>query len=216
MPSVSTLSTFVVVVAAFAAVPGPSNLYVVAQGLRMGRRSALAAAVGCACGAATYVAATTVGLAALLASSATALSVLHYVGGAYLVFLGVRAWRSRELPARENTGMTATDARPARTLARGFLVELSNPKVALFFLAFFPQFVHRSAGSVTEQLLILGVLFCVIGLLSDSTYALVFGTLRQRIAARRRLLAQSTRASSVLYLGLGAWSIWSGADTRAR
>lgn len=208
----STLSTFVVVVAAFAAVPGPSNLYVVAQGLRAGRRSALAAA----CGAATYVAATTVGLAALLSSSATALSVLHYVGGAYLVFLGVRAWRSRELPAHENTGTNSADARPGRALARGFLVELSNPKVALFFLAFFPQFVHRSAGSVTEQLLILGAVFCVIGLLSESIYALVFGTLRQRIAARPRLLAQSTRASSILYLGLGAWSIWSGADTRAR
>lgn len=78
----------------FAAAPGPSNLYVIAQGLRAGRRAGLAAAAGCALAAATYVAATILGLAALLASSATALSVLHYLGGAYLIFLGFRAWRA--------------------------------------------------------------------------------------------------------------------------
>src|SRR5689334_17419546 len=98
MPTASTLITFTLIVFVFAAIPGPSNLYVVAQGIQSGRRPALAAAGGNALGAFCYAAATTVGLAALLASSARALQFLHYVGGAYLVCLGVRAWRNAARP----------------------------------------------------------------------------------------------------------------------
>ncbi|SHG31250.1 Threonine/homoserine/homoserine lactone efflux protein [Jatrophihabitans endophyticus] len=221
MPSLSTLTTFVLVVAAFAAVPGPSNLYVTAQGLRGGRRVALAAALGCALAAAAYAVATTFGLAALLASSAPALSALHYLGGAYLLFLGVRAWRAGGRIGEQPPAQAASDerdiaSRRRRAFVQGVVVELSNPKVALFFLAFFPQFVHRGSGSVTGQLVVLGAVFCVVGLLSDSIYALLAGALRQRIGSSRRLLGTSTRASGVLYLGLGGWSIWSGARVRAQ
>lgn len=224
MPSLSTLTTFLLIVAVFAATPGPSNLYVIAQGLRAGRRAGLAAAVGCALAAATYVAATILGLAALLASSATALSVLHYLGGAYLIFLGIRAWRAG---ARADTDhqpipwsspehrLGNSPSHWRRALGRGFLVELSNPKVALFFLAFFPQFVHHNAGPITAQLLVLGIVFCLIGLLSDSLYALASGAIRQRAGGNRRLLGRTERASAVLYLGLGSWAIWTGSHVEA-
>jgi threonine/homoserine/homoserine lactone efflux protein len=213
VPSVATLTAFVVIVAAFAAAPGPSNLYVVAQGLRAGRRSALAAAAGCAMGAGVYVVATAIGLAAVLASSATALSVLHYVGGAYLLLLGVRALRARRASA--DLDGRASRLR-GRALRQGLVVELGNPKVALFFLAFFPQFIHADRGATWSQVVVLGAVFCLVGLASDSLYAIASGTLQGRLSDNARLVARSRRASGALYLGLGAWAIASGSRTHAR
>ena len=212
MPSLTTVSAFVAITAAFAVVPGPSNLYVVAQGLRAGRRPALAAAAGCAMGAMVYVAATALGLAALLASSATALSALHYVGGAYLLVLGVRALRRGSAGVAAETRVRAG----GRSFRQGLLVELGNPKVALFFLAFFPQFVHADRGAAWVQVLVLGAVFCLVGLVSDSLYAIASGTLRARLGANTRLLNGSRRAGGAVYLGLGAWAIASGARAQAR
>jgi threonine/homoserine/homoserine lactone efflux protein len=189
-------------------------MYVVSQGLRAGRRAGLAAALGCAIGASIYVAATCVGLAALLASSVTALAVLHYVGGAYLLFLGIRVLRDRSWAGgiEQETGVP----RGRRFLRRGVFVELTNPKVALFFLALFPQFVHSDSGAAWSQILVLGVVFCLVGLASDSMYALGSGTIRSRVVSSPRLTAWSNRASGTMCLGLGAWSIWSGARVDAR
>jgi threonine/homoserine/homoserine lactone efflux protein len=213
VPAPATLLTFVLIAAGFAALPGPSNMYVVSQGLRAGHRAGLAAAAGCAIGASVYVVATCVGLAALLASSVTALTVLHYVGGAYLLFLGFRFLRDRSTPTFDQE-----DGAPRREhfLRRGIFVELTNPKVALFFLALFPQFVHADRGATWSQFLVLGVLFCLLGLASDSLYAVGSGTIRSRLAASPRLIAWSNRASGTMCLGLGAWSIWSGARVDAR
>jgi threonine/homoserine/homoserine lactone efflux protein len=221
VPSLATLAGFVAIVFVFAAVPGPSNLYVVARGLRAGRRPALAAALGCALGASVYVAATAAGLAALLASSTAALSALHYAGGAYLLLLGVRALRQSHhgdggsRVRDEDPGGQGTP-RESPSLWQGFLVELGNPKVALFFLAFFPQFVHPDRGAAWSQVLVLGAVFCLVGLLSDSLYALGSGSLRQGLRSRARWLRRSERASGVIYLGLGAWAIASGARAEAR
>jgi threonine/homoserine/homoserine lactone efflux protein len=201
--------TFVVIAAGFAALPGPSNMYVVSQGLRAGRRAGLAAALGCAIGAMVYVAATCIGLAALLASSVTALTLLHYVGGAYLILLGFRFLRDRSLAP----DLDQEAPRRERFLRRGIFVELTNPKVALFFLALFPQFVHAEQGATWSQILVLGVVFCLVGLASDSMYAFGSGTIRSRLAASPRLIAWSNRASGTICIGLGTWSIWSG--TRA-
>jgi threonine/homoserine/homoserine lactone efflux protein len=214
VPAPATLTTFIVIAAGFAALPGPSNMYVVSQGLRAGRRAGLAAAAGCAIGAMVYVTATCIGLAAVLASSVTAITVLHYVGGAYLVFLGLRFLRDRSLSPGfdEPAGAPRTD----RYLRRGIFVELTNPKVALFFLAFFPQFVQAGRGAAWSQILVLGVLFCLVGLASDSMYAVGSGTIRSRLAASPRLVAWSNRASGTMCLGLGAWSIWSGTRVDAR
>jgi threonine/homoserine/homoserine lactone efflux protein len=214
VPSPATLLTFVVIAAGFAALPGPSNMYVVSQGLKAGRRAGLAAATGCAIGASLYVVATCVGLAALLSSSVTALTALHYVGGAYLVFLGIRFLRDHSTaPSFDQAGGAP---RRERFLRRGIFVELTNPKVALFFLALFPQFVHAQQGATWSQFLVLGVLFCLVGLASDSLYAVGSGTIRAKLAASPRLIDWSNRASGTMCLGLGAWSIWSGARVDAR
>jgi threonine/homoserine/homoserine lactone efflux protein len=209
VPAVHTLVVFALVAAAFVAVPGPSNLYVLTRGLQSGSRAAVAGAAGCATGAFVYVAATAAGLAALLASSQIVFAALHYAGAAYLCWLGIAALRSHapELPS--------TVARPRsvwRSYRQGALVELGNPKVALFFLALFPQFIHDGAGPAALQVLILGAIFVSLGFASDSMYALGSGRLRALLLRRPRLRLGQHRATGVLYLGLGGWAALSGSE----
>jgi threonine/homoserine/homoserine lactone efflux protein len=209
MPAVHTLLAFAALAAVFVAVPGPSNLYVLARGIQSGSQAAVAGAAGCATGAFTYVVATAAGLSALLASSHAVFAAIHYAGAVYLCWLGIAALRSRapELP-RAATGPRS----PWRSYRQGALVELGNPKVALFFLALFPQFIHPEAGPAATQVLVLGAIFVSVGFASDSLYALGSGRLRTALAQRPRLHRRQTRATGLLYLGLGGWAAASGAD----
>ncbi|MDO8187992.1 LysE family translocator [Conexibacter sp. JD483] len=218
MPTLATLLLFSVVALGFAALPGPSNLFVLTRGLGLGPRPAVAGAAGCATGASVYVVMTAVGLSALLASSQTIFAVLHYLGAAYLVLLGVRAWRSPPEVAVEEEGAArpaGAEARLWRSYRQGVVVELSNPKVALFFLALFPQFVHPDRGPAALQILVLGALFVVLGFLSDATYALGSGVLGRWLRRRPALLRRQPQLSGALYVGLGAWVAASGADASA-
>jgi threonine/homoserine/homoserine lactone efflux protein len=207
MPAAHTLLVFALIAAAFVAVPGPSNLYVLTRGLQSGSRAAIAGAAGCATGAYVHVAATAAGLSALLASSQTVFAAIHYAGAAYLCWLGISALRSRapELP-RGTPGPRSI----WRSYRQGALVELGNPKVALFFLALFPQFIHDGAGPAAVQVLILGTIFVSLGFASDSLYALGSGRLRALLLRRPRLRRRQHRATGVLYLGLGGWAAVSG------
>jgi threonine/homoserine/homoserine lactone efflux protein len=209
VPAVHTLLVFALVAAAFVAVPGPSNLYVLTRGLQSGSRAAIAGAAGCATGAFAYVTATAAGLAALLASSQIVFAALHYAGAAYLCWLGLAALRSGapELPS------TVAGPRSVwRSYRQGALVELGNPKVALFFLALFPQFIHDGAGPAAVQVLILGAIFVSLGFASDSMYALGSGRLRALLLRRPRLRLRQHRATGLLYLGLGGWAALSGSE----
>jgi threonine/homoserine/homoserine lactone efflux protein len=210
MPALPTLMLFALVAALFVVVPGPSNLFVLGRGLQSGSRSAVAAATGCATGALTYVVATAAGLSALIASSQAVFAVLHYAGAAYLCWLGVKALRS---PVVE----PATSATPRSVWSsyrQGLVVEVGNPKVALFFLALFPQFLHRGAGSTATQVLVLGTVFVAIGLASDCLYALGAGRLNMWLRRHPSRLRRQRRATGVLYLGLGAWAALSGVRER--
>jgi threonine/homoserine/homoserine lactone efflux protein len=209
MPAVHTLAVFALVAAAFVAVPGPSNLYVLTRGLQSGSRAAVAGAAGCATGAFVYVTATAAGLAALLASSQIVFAALHYAGAAYLCWLGISALRSRP-PVMPSTASAPRSV--WRSYRQGALVELGNPKVALFFLALFPQFIHDGAGPAALQVLILGAIFVSLGFASDSVYAFGSGRLRALLLRRPRLRLRQHRATGVLYLGLGGWAAVSGSD----
>jgi threonine/homoserine/homoserine lactone efflux protein len=208
VPAAHTLLVFALVAAAFVAVPGPSNLYVLTRGLQSGSRAAVAGAAGCATGAYVYVAATAAGLAALLASSQVVFAVVHYAGAAYLCWLGIAALRSRGSETPRVSGPRS----PWRSYRQGALVELGNPKVALFFLALFPQFIHPDAGPAALQVLVLGTLFVTLGFLSDSMYALGSGRLNAWLTRRPHRRRRQDRATGVLYLGLGGWAAVTGSD----
>jgi threonine/homoserine/homoserine lactone efflux protein len=208
MPATHTLFAFCLVAVVVAAIPGPSNMFILARGLQSGSRAAVAGAAGCATGAFVYVIATAVGLAALLASSHLVFAAVHYAGAAYLCWLGIAALRSR---AREAPAMAGPRS-PWRSYRQGVVVELGNPKVALFFLALFPQFIHPDAGPAAVQVLILGTVFVSIGLASDSVYAFGSGRLRALLTRRPKLYHRQQRATGLAYLGLGGWAALSGSD----
>jgi threonine/homoserine/homoserine lactone efflux protein len=188
VPSPSTLALFSAAALALIVVPGPAVTYIVAQSVDKGRRAGIVSAFGVAGGGLVHVAAAAVGLSALLASSASAFTVVKLVGAAYLIALG--AW---QILGRGRNDV-ADEARPApassrRLLAHGVLVNVLNPKTALFFLAFLPQFIESGHGPVALQAALLGCLFVAIAVVSDCTYAVVAaafaGTLRGSAAARR-------------------------------
>jgi threonine/homoserine/homoserine lactone efflux protein len=181
MPGASALGVFALAALALIVVPGPDVLFVVAQALERGRRAGLVSALGTATGTLVHVAAATVGLSALLASSATLFEVVKLVGAAYLVLLGVQRLLGRERPpaayATERRGL-------GRVYRRAVVVAVLNPKTALFFLAFLPQFVHVGHGPAALQILTLGAVFTAIGLVSDSAYATLAGAAGSRFRGR--------------------------------
>jgi threonine/homoserine/homoserine lactone efflux protein len=212
MPAFATLLAFGVIATLVVAVPGPSNLYVVGSGISGGRRVAAAGALGCATGALVWVAATAAGLAALLASSAVAFTAVHWLGAAYLFVLALKAFRDRDEPAGDH-GDVQLRLWPA--YRQGALVELGNPKVALFFLALLPQFVASGHGPTWLQIVVLGVLFVVVGLCSDMAYALASGTLGVHLRRSPSLTRRAGMASGLVYLGLDSWALVGG-DGRPR
>ena len=199
MPTSSTLLLFSAAALALLVVPGPSVLYIVGQGLRDGRRAGAVATLGVHTGSLVHVAAAVAGLSALLASSADAFSMVRIVGAAYLIVLGIRmvaSGASGQIRAAAPAGLR-------RVYLRGALVNTLNPKTALFFMAFLPQFVDPRRGHVPEQVAALGLTFILLGLVSDSTWAMLAGTLGPRLRAGGRLVRWQPRVSGCLFIGLG-------------
>jgi threonine/homoserine/homoserine lactone efflux protein len=210
MPDGSTFALFALASIALLVVPGPTVLYVVARSVEGGRRAGVASAVGAHVGTLVHVAAAALGVSALVVSSATAYSAVKYAGAAYLVLLGLRRLldrRSLDLAGPE-AGAFARSTRAL--LLHGAVVNVLNPKTALFFLAFLPQFVDVGAGQVVLQIVVLGLVFIALGLLSDSAYALVAGSVAARLRRSRRALAAERYVSASVYLGLGAAAAVSG------
>ncbi len=201
MPTQSTLLVFAAAALALLAVPGPSVLYIVGQGVRDGRRAGAVATLGVHTGTLVHIAAAVAGLSALLASSASAFAVVRVVGAGYLIVMGLRMLLVRPPDADASPG------RPRglrRVYLRGVLVNALNPKTALFFVAFLPQFVDPRRGSPAKQIVALGATFVLLGLVSDSTWAMVAGTLGERLRTSTRFQRWQPRVSGCLFIGLGA------------
>ncbi len=197
MPGASTFAVFVPAALLLLAVPGPAVLYVVATSAERGRRAGLVSVTGIHVGSLVHVAAAACGLSALLVSSAIAFSAVKYAGAAYLILLGIRRWLERDEPVE----LEVRSPRGRRRIfVQGVVVNVLNPKTALFFLAFLPQFVDASKGA-WYQIAILGLTFVVLGLVSDGLYALLGGTLGGFLRRRRRAVRY---ASGGIYTGLGA------------
>lgn len=181
-------------------VPGPGVAYVVARSISQGYGAGFVSAVGLAVGALVHAVAAAIGLSAILLASATAFTVIKFLGAAYLVYLGLQAIFSRSAPASAKNSKSASQP---RLFLDGILISVLNPKVALFFLAYLPQFTNPEFGSLTTQLALLGTIYAFMALLTDGGYALIAGRLRETLARR----AQSPELRYVtggLYLGLGA------------
>ena len=201
MPDPSRLALFVGAALLLLVVPGPSVLYIVTQSVSHGRRAGIVSVAGITTGTLVHIAAATVGLSALLASSALAFDVVKYLGAAYLIAVGIRRLAGWERGA----GPQARDTRDFRRLYRqGIVVNTLNPKTALFFLAFLPQFVDPGRGTPWLQILALGLLFAALGFFSDGAWALVAGTLGERLRRSRRFPAVQRYVSGSVFVGLGA------------
>ena len=196
-PDSGTLWVFCLASLALLLIPGPAVLYVVVQGAEQGRRGGLASVAGIHLGTLVHVAAATVGLSALIVTSAVAFSAVKYAGAAYLIYVGVRKLLGRDEPSLE-PGRPRVSYR--RAFVRGAVVNVLNPKTALFFLALLPQFVDPDRG-VWSQALVLGLVFVALGLVTDSLYALAAGTVGSVLRRRRRGMRYG---SGVVFIGLGA------------
>jgi threonine/homoserine/homoserine lactone efflux protein len=196
------LWTFVVAATALIVVPGPSVLFVVSRGVTIGRRAALLTVAGNAAGEYLQVVAVAFGVGAIVQRSATVFALVKLVGAAYLIVLGVRAVRRRRMLGAA-LATTAVPKGTRRVLREGFVVGLTNPKTIAFFAAVLPQFADASRGNVPAQLLVLGVVWVAIALVSDGTWAMAAGTARAWFARSPRRLARVGAAGGLVTIGLG-------------
>ena len=199
MPSLETLTVVALASIVLVVVPGPAVIYILTRSVAQGRAAGLASSVGVNLGSAIHVLAAVAGLSVILASSAVAFSVVKWAGVGYLVWIGIRTLRSDDEAFR--IAETEPDSL-RRIFAQGVLINLLNPKVAMFFLAFLPQFIDPADSNAALQSFVLGMTLVVIGLLSDSAYALAGGSIGS-LFRRRPGVARATRlASGATYLAL--------------
>jgi threonine/homoserine/homoserine lactone efflux protein len=212
MPDASTLGLFVGAAIVLIVIPGPAVLYIVARSLEQGRTAGVISTLGVAVGSLVHVAAAALGISALLLSSALAFSLLKYLGAAYLIYLGLRKLLVEETAPED---VPATVPRSlSRVFVQGMIVNVLNPKTALFFLAFLPHFVDTAKGHVTAQLLALGFVFVVLALASDGIWALAAGSLGGWVRERGPLLRAQRYVSGTVYLGLGVGTALAGDGRR--
>ncbi|MGH8902368.1 MAG: LysE family translocator [Egibacteraceae bacterium] len=200
MPTASTFALFIAAALAFLVVPGPSVLYIVARSIHQGRAAGVLSALGVAGGSLVHTAAATLGLSALLLTSATAFTIVKLAGAAYLVWIGLQRLLGRHATATDPVPGSAT---LRRAFTQGMAVNILNPKTALFFLAFLPQFTDPARGPIAGQIAVLGVLLAVLGVASDGTYALVAGSAGDWLERRPRFTRTSDRAAGAVYIALG-------------
>jgi threonine/homoserine/homoserine lactone efflux protein len=208
IPNLASLGVFAVAAVALLLTPGPAVLYIVARSVEQGRVAGLVSVCGITTGTLVHVLAASLGLSALLASSALAFSVVKYAGAAYLITIGVRRILDRRAAP---TAPTRLAPRSLWRLYRdGFVVNLLNPKTALFFLAFLPQFVDPSRGAAALQIAFLGLLFALMGLTSDALYALAAGSAGRWLRRNGGVLRWERYVTGGVFIGLGVTAAFAG------
>jgi threonine/homoserine/homoserine lactone efflux protein len=205
----SHLLAFVVTSCVVIAIPGPSVMFTVSRALTIGRRGALLTVVGNAAGAYVQIVAVAFGIGAVVERSILAYTVVKLIGAGYLIYLGAQAIRHRHA-LNEAMAARLVPARSRRIIADGFLVGVANPKTIVFFVAALPQFVDRGAGHITVQLLILGAVFPLIALISDSAWAVAAGSARSWFGRSPRRMAAVGGAGGLAMIGIGATFAASG------
>jgi len=195
------LATYVAVVALLFLIPGPAVLLTLARSISGGPRAGIATGFGIAAGDAVHTLMAVIGLSAVLMTSALAFDIVKYLGAAYLIYLGIRA-----VFERSGGGFDLPNVKPlsgAVVFRQAFLTEILNPKTALFFLAFLPQFVEVERGHVGMQIAFLGLLFTLLGFVTDSCYALAAGTIGNRLKSSPGFLKAERYVTGAIFIGLG-------------
>lgn len=210
-PEHPSFALFLTSAVALLAIPGPAVTYVVGRSIGLGRTAGVVSALGIAVGTCFHAVAAAVGLSALLISSATAFAAVKYIGAAYLIYLGVRKLREHDSLA---VASSAPRVPLTRVFGQGIIVNVLNPKTALFFFAFIPQFVSASRGHVAGQILFLGVLFAAMGVVSDSLWGFFAGTIADRLRANARWSRAHRYVSGGTLISLGLATALSGHRAR--
>jgi threonine/homoserine/homoserine lactone efflux protein len=203
-----TLAVFSLAALAILAVPGPAVIYIVTRSIQQGRSAGLASVLGIHVGTLVHLTAATVGLSAILVSSATAFTVVKVLGALYLVVIGIRTLLGHADPA--DTDPQRPPRRRRRDFAEGVVVNVLNPKTALFFLAFLPQFVDPARGQASLQILVLGLTFMLLGLVTDSIWALAAGSAGETLRRSRSWAQVQRYVSGSVFVGLGVVTALTG------
>jgi len=202
MPSIATLGAFALTAFVIIVIPGPSVLFAIGRSLALGRRAGFLSVLGNSLGIIPLVAAVALGLGFIVAQSVVLFTVIKLVGALYIMYLGVQAIRHRK-----DGALTAVADGPKRSamrmLGQGFFVGISNPKLLVFFVAVLPQFVNFHAGAVPLQMLMLGLVFFVIAVLSDSTWVVLAALARGWFAKSPKNSERLSATGGVMLIGLG-------------
>lgn len=212
MPDSAHLIAFALAAVTIALVPGPGMLYVLARSLGGGRDEGLRSTAGTGIGGLVHVAAAAAGLSAIIATSATAFTAVKYLGAAYLIWLGCKALFSRN---REAPSVSAEGAAPAASnaLRHGVLTEVLNPKTALFFLTFLPQFCQPGNGPLAVQVLVLGAVSVALNTSVDVAVALAAGGVSRRLREHPAMWRRQQVATGSVLIALGAYAALAGHRT---
>jgi len=207
----SSIAVFLLAALGLLLVPGPAVIYIVTRSVSQGRRAGIASVMGIEVASLCHSVAAALGLSAILLTSSLVFSVVKYLGAAYLIYLGVRAIFSRqELPEVEE----GTPANLPQLFRKGLVVNLLNPKTALFFYAFLPQFVSPARGSTVVQILTLGILFVILATITDSTYALVSSGVGRFVITRPGFRRVQRYVTGGVYMALGVTAAFTGSGKK--
>jgi threonine/homoserine/homoserine lactone efflux protein len=210
MPDISTIILFAAAASVLLIVPGPAVIYIVNRSLDQGKQAGIISVLGIGTGTLIHITAAALGISAVLASSVLAFSILKYAGAVYLIYLGIQKFLSKEELILENSH---NKVEHSKIFYQGIIVNLLNPKTALFFLAFLPQFIDPYRN-VTLQILVLGLILVLMGLISDGMYALLAGYLGSWIKKKIKLLRAQKYISGTIYFALGVAAVFAGSNKK--
>lgn len=214
MPDPSTLGLFITASLILLFIPGPAVLYIVARSIDQGRLAGIVSVLGITTGTFFHVTAAALGITAILVASALAFNMVKYLGAVYLIYLGLKKLISQN---KNNAGTEAgafKNQKMSVIFYQGILVNVLNPKTALFFFAFLPQFANPSTGNFTIQILFLGLIFISLGVVSDSLYALLAGSLGKWLKSNTHFLTFHHRIAGCIYILLGFMALAASPDTK--
>jgi threonine/homoserine/homoserine lactone efflux protein len=208
MLDMNSLPIYLAAVIGLLLIPGPAVLYIVTRSIHQGWKAGLVSVLGIHLGTGFHILAAVLGLSAILLSSALAFDIVKYLGAAYLIYMGVRTLMTTEEAANEEE--VKRDSLQT-IFSQAIIVNVLNPKTALFFFAFLPQFVDSSRGAVAVQMFLLGMIFLGLGMITDGMYALLAGGLGNWLKTSKFFAFAKRYIAGTIYIGLGLTAAFTGA-----